>query len=117
MRAQNYIKGMPTKNDKNRRKGADINRRDIEVVRTAIEVLSVAVQAMEMVDAWHVDFGIKGIDFFEEVYRFEIHMITQALERAKGSQTRAARLLGMNLTTLNTKIKAYKIDWKPEPFE
>lgn len=50
-----------------------------------------------------------GIDFYEEVKRFEIFMILRALKISQGSQKRAAGLLRMNITTLNTKIKTYKI--------
>jgi DNA-binding NtrC family response regulator len=39
------------------------------------------------------------------VRRFEIDLIRRALEQTGGHQSRAARLLGMNATTLNSKIK------------
>jgi transcriptional regulator with GAF, ATPase, and Fis domain len=51
----------------------------------------------------------RGIDLFDEVRRFETELIRRALKLAHGSQTRAARLLGVNPTTLNYKIKRYKI--------
>ena len=50
-----------------------------------------------------------GIDFYEEVRRFEINLIQRALEHTYGNQTLAARLLGINLTTLNSKIKRYNL--------
>lgn len=56
-----------------------------------------------------------GINLYEEVQRFERDLIQQALERTGGHQTRAARLLGVNLTTLHNKIKRYQInvpDWE-----
>jgi DNA-binding NtrC family response regulator len=49
------------------------------------------------------------LDFFEEVKRFEVRLITRALEVTGGNQARAARLLGLGTTTLNYKIKAYEI--------
>jgi DNA-binding NtrC family response regulator len=51
-----------------------------------------------------------GVNFYDEVKRFEIDLIRQALEQTGGHQSRAARLLGLNATTLNSKIKAYNID-------
>jgi DNA-binding NtrC family response regulator len=51
----------------------------------------------------------RGIDFYDEVRRFEIDLIRRALEQTGGHQSRAARLLGMNATTLNSKIKTYNI--------
>jgi DNA-binding NtrC family response regulator len=49
------------------------------------------------------------ISFYEEVRRFEIGLITQALRRAHGKQVAAARLLGLNATTLNSKMKQYQM--------
>ena len=45
----------------------------------------------------------------DEVQRFETDLIRTALERSGGNQARAARLLGVKHTTLNAKIKRYKI--------
>lgn len=45
----------------------------------------------------------------EEVRRFERGLIEGALKLAGGQQTRAARLLGVKLTTLHSKIKKYRI--------
>jgi DNA-binding NtrC family response regulator len=52
----------------------------------------------------------RGINFYDEVRRFEIDLIRRALDQTSGHQSRAARLLGMNATTLNSKIKTYNID-------
>ena len=51
----------------------------------------------------------RGINFYDEVRRFEIDIIRRALDQTGGHQSRAARLLGMNATTLNSKIKSYNI--------
>ncbi len=50
-----------------------------------------------------------GINFYDEVRRFEIDLIRRALEHTGNHQSRAARLLGMNATTLNSKIKTYNL--------
>ena len=50
-----------------------------------------------------------SIDFYEEVRRFEIALIRRALKRTGGHQMRAARLLNVKVTTLNSKIKRYRI--------
>ena len=44
-----------------------------------------------------------------QVQRFESDLIRQALHRTGGNQARAARLLGVKYTTLNAKIRRYKI--------
>ncbi len=51
----------------------------------------------------------RGVSFYDEVKRFEIDLIRRALEQTGGHQSRAARLLGLNATTLNSKIKSYHI--------
>jgi len=51
----------------------------------------------------------EGLNLVEEVKRYEIALIRAALEKADRSQTRAARMLGVKVTTLNTKIKRYQI--------
>jgi len=50
-----------------------------------------------------------GISFYDEVSRFEIELIRRALELTNGHQSKAAKLLGMNNTTLNSKIKVYNV--------
>jgi len=52
----------------------------------------------------------KGVDFYDEVSRFEIDLIKRALIQTGGHQRRAARLLNLKVTTLNSKIKHYNID-------
>ena len=45
----------------------------------------------------------------EEVQRYEMELIRSALQRTRGNQRRAAKLLGVKVTTLNCKIKRYGI--------
>lgn len=56
----------------------------------------------------------RGVNFYEEVKRFEIDLLRRALEQTGGHQSRAARLLGLNATTLNSKIKTYNITPKSQ---
>jgi len=53
----------------------------------------------------------KGIDFYGEVERFEMALIKLALDQTSGNQARAAELLGLRATTLNSKIKLYSIEY------
>lgn len=53
----------------------------------------------------------EGIDFYSEVERFESGLIKLALDQTRGHQARAARLLHIKPTTLNSKIKLYGIDY------
>src|SRR5919107_77846 len=51
-----------------------------------------------------------GINFFDEGQRFETHLIKMALAETGGNQAKAARLLGIKATTLNSKIQLLQID-------
>ncbi len=51
-----------------------------------------------------------GLDFYDEVSRFEIDLIKRALLLTAGHQARAARMLNLRATTLNSKIKHYGIN-------
>lgn len=51
----------------------------------------------------------EGISFYDEVNRFQIELIRRALQITGGHQSRAAKLLRMNTTTLNSKIRYYNI--------
>ena len=64
------------------------------------------LQRVEEVNALNIE---SGFDFYEEVSRFEIDLIKRALFKTGGNQVRAARLLKLNVTTLNSKIKRHNI--------
>jgi DNA-binding NtrC family response regulator len=53
----------------------------------------------------------EGIDFYTEVERFETGLIRLALDQTGGHQARAAQLLRIKPTTLNSKIKLYGIEY------
>lgn len=90
---------------------------DAEAFRQKVEALSrnADVLAREIASLRGLGLGIEpvsiegGVDFYEEVRRFEISLIVQALKFTGGSQKKSAALLRMNHTTLNTKIKSYRI--------
>lgn len=88
-------------------------RRD--VLRDAVRSLSRAmkiIRAMEISGAASSPDVERGIDFYDEVRRFEIVLIERALWHTGGRQVRAASLLGLKTTTLNSKIKVYNINLK-----
>ncbi|HEX7332769.1 MAG TPA: helix-turn-helix domain-containing protein [Pyrinomonadaceae bacterium] len=57
-----------------------------------------------------IDFDNDGIDFYDEIHRYEIELIKSALNMCGGNQTQAARLLRMKSTTLNAKMKHYGLN-------
>jgi DNA-binding NtrC family response regulator len=79
-----------------------------------IEVLRVISRALESKadnPTGILDFDHrKGVDFYQEVTKFEVELIRQALVYTKNNQRAAARLLGLKTTTLNSKVKTYNLD-------
>jgi len=53
----------------------------------------------------------RKLRLIDQVRRFECELIRGALDRTGGNQAQAARLLGVKHTTLNAKIKRYKISF------
>ncbi len=51
----------------------------------------------------------RGVNFYDAVRRFENDLIRRALDQTAGHQVRAAKILGLNPTTLNSKIKTLNI--------
>ena len=51
----------------------------------------------------------ENFDFYHEVERFETSLIKTALRLTGGSQVKAARLLKLNPTTLNAKMKTLRL--------
>lgn len=80
--------------------------RKIGLLRTVAASLSQAVEELEDIQLPPLT---EQFDFYDEVRRFEIFLIRKALRSTRGSQVAAARLLKLNPTTLNAKIKGYRI--------
>ncbi|HEV7860432.1 MAG TPA: helix-turn-helix domain-containing protein [Pyrinomonadaceae bacterium] len=59
--------------------------------------------------------GKRTMKLYDEVRQFERELILHALRQTNGNQTRAARMLGVKVTTLNTKIKRYDIPTEGGP--
>ena len=86
---------------------------DLQVFKTKLQVLKeIALALIEEIEALEFVRSVnlrRGISLPEEMRQFEIHLIQSALERTGGHQTRAAQLLGINLTTLHNKLKRLNI--------
>lgn len=82
----------------------------VDCLRPEVRNPELAFEMMKNSEGFSADIDIsRGLNFYEEVRRFEIDLIRRALDQTGGHQSRAARLLGLNATTLNSKIKAYNI--------
>lgn len=78
----------------------------IEMLKMMALSLLKEVQALSSLESADI---MRGIKFYDEVERFEKELIMRALELTGGHQVRAARLLGLKVTTLNSKVKRYEI--------
>jgi DNA-binding NtrC family response regulator len=73
-----------------------------------------SLRLRQNLDQWSRDPKVSNgidlpVDFDEEMRRHEVDLIRRALSATNGHQSKAARLLRMNPTTLNSKIKKYRI--------
>ena len=82
----------------------------VECLRAEVQNPDLAREMMHESEGFSADIDIsRGVNFYDEVRKFEMDIIRRALEQTGGHQSRAARLLGLNATTLNSKIKAYNL--------
>ena len=96
-------------------RGEESTNSRIEALKDLSLTLSTALEAIGTLGFLGIDQPIDieaGIDFYDEVSRFEIFLIQRALKHTGGCQSRAASLLRLKPTTLNSKIRAYNINWK-----
>ena len=78
-------------------------------LKTLRELTLALLQEIESIKG-HGSFDSKPtVNFADEVRRFETDLIRWALLRTGGHQRRAARMLNLKVTTLNAKIKRYRI--------
>ena len=86
------------------------NEITVECLRAEVRHPELALEMMASADGVSHEIDIAhGVNFYDEVKKFEIDLIRRSLDQTAGHQSRAARLLGLNATTLNSKIKNYNI--------
>lgn len=82
----------------------------VDCLRPEVRDPNLAFEMMKRTEGVSAEIDLaRGVNFYDEVKRFEIDIIRRALDQTAGHQSRAARLLGLNATTLNSKIKTYNI--------
>jgi len=95
--------------DANELPGETNARQSAKVLQDLASALAHAAEALKTTPVGDIK---RGINFYEEVQRFEVALIMRALKETDGQQGRAARLLGLKVTTLNSKIKNYNINYQ-----
>lgn len=79
-------------------------------------IKKLGLKVLEELNSFQINNGLdlsRGINFYEEVRKFEIKIIESALNFTSGNQTAAAKILKINVTTLNSKIKTLNISARP----
>lgn len=90
------------------------NELTVDCLRPEVRDPNLAVEMIRATEGTSAEIDIsRGVNFYDEVKKFEIDLIRRALDQTGGHQSRAARLLGLNATTLNSKIKTYNLDVRP----
>lgn len=104
--ALTYIRQDQISSHREMRSNAIALRTRIATISGLVASLNAAVDDLQAFDLPPLN---ESFDFYDEVRRFEISLIQKALKVTHGSQVQAAVLLNLNATTLNTKIKNYRI--------
>jgi transcriptional regulator with GAF, ATPase, and Fis domain len=92
-------------------RGSSVPAPTVEEARVAsLKVLALTLlRQVESLEKQMTTTDVPELNLQKEVQRFEAAIIRSALWKTGGRQRRAARLLGVKVTTLNTKIKRHKI--------
>jgi DNA-binding protein Fis len=85
--------------------GSGLAKSQVAALKVLTETLLRRIQSIQA----HAESGNGGLDLQKEVHCFEAELIRSALIETGGRQRRAAKLLGMKVTTLNNKIKRYNL--------
>ena len=88
----------------------DVRADELKQEKDLIENFAADLRARGIEAAGYIIEGPTVGTILKQIKKFEIDLIRRALEQTGGHQSRAARLLGLNATTLNSKIKSYNID-------
>jgi transcriptional regulator with GAF, ATPase, and Fis domain len=94
----------PLRLDSNRE--ADELHTKIANIRDLIGSLEMELGNLQMINLPEIN---DEFDFYREVARYERKLIQNALRLAGGSQVKAARLLKLKPTTLNSKMKHLRL--------
>ena len=69
------------------------------------------IETNQLFKNFELSFPKDGIDFYQAKRLYEINLIKQALRATRGHQAKAAKLLRMRTSTLNSFIKRNKISY------
>ena len=85
---------------------AEIFHTKLATIRDLLASLQAELENVHLSNLPEID---DDFDFYREVERFERNLIQNALRMCGGSQVKAARLLKLKPTTLNSKMKVLNL--------
>lgn len=74
-----------------------------------LRLTSIPAATDENEDIRPAELPFEGLDYQRALENYEVHLLTQALTRARGNKTAAAELLGLKRTTLAAKLKVLEM--------
>src|SRR6188474_930606 len=87
--------------------------REVDQLLTLAQALATEIETLKAElsnDENNAQTDNEGIDFYDEVERYEIELIRSALNQSGGNQVQAAKLLQLKSTTLHAKMKQYGLN-------
>jgi DNA-binding NtrC family response regulator len=107
-----YISGANNREGARKKNDANDIASDLQTLKAEVlKSMALALESKAENPTGFLDFDVKlGLDFYNEVTKFEIKLLRQALTFCHGNQRAAAKLLHLKTTTLNTKVKMYRLD-------
>lgn len=93
---------------------------NIMALGDVVSSLSQAVSALQILKDsetnhlfknFEMNFPKEGIDFYKATKLYEVNLVKQALRITRGHQAKAAKLLKMRTSTLNSFIKRHEITY------
>lgn len=94
--------------------------RNISALGDVVSTLSNAVNTLQdlkdsetnhLFKNFEMNFPKDGIDFYKATKLYEVNLVEQALRITRGHQAKAAKLLNMRTSTLNSFIKRHEIQY------
>lgn len=106
------LKGLNRVNGRSAKKSSELKEM-VGSLSKALDTLESMreVELQQLLNLHSQMFPKDGIDFYNLTENYEKSLIERALRETKGNQTKAAKLLNLRLTTLNSMIKRYEITY------
>ncbi len=96
--------------------GLPLPSSNLEMLKQLALTLLEEIEVLKDIHQLRARDDVHSLNLHDQVRRFEIELMNRALKHTNGHQARAARLLGINVTTFHAKVKRYHLNphWPDE---